>query len=225
MICVPSASISSTTSQLTTTARLSLITAGQSSLAVASTSSSHIPSSPWAAPPKKTAAAVLSPSHIQTNSQTKQSMYKIAEERFQELYRQYACKLDNTQDYSHYLQTVQEDGQNLFDVPEIYLTNEVIMTALETPNNPIELLPRMTLEYCVSKKLKELAPLFREPITEKDREVYFKDLRYIIEFRYNKSLYPNHNFSKKKLYTFIDFFEIVTQYYSGYFVVFPSQYE
>ena len=60
-------SISPTTLSPTMTARLKQIMAGQSSLAVASTSLNHIPSSPWAAPPKKTAAVAPSPSPTPTN--------------------------------------------------------------------------------------------------------------------------------------------------------------
>ena len=142
-------------------------------------------------------------------------MYKIAEERFQELYRQYTCKSDNTHDYSHYLQSVQENGLTLFDVPRIYLTNEVIMTALETPNNPIKLLSRMDLERCVDRQLNNLARYYHNPITKKDRNVFFTDLARIINYRYNKSFCQNFDFLKQKLYTFIDFFSVVSHCYNG----------
>lgn len=140
---------------------------------------------------------------------------KIAEETFQELYKQYACKTENKLDYSHYLQSVQENGLNLFNVPRMYQTNEVIMTSLETINNPVKLLSRMELERCINKELEKLAPYYHKPITEKDREEFLTDLTGIINFRYNESFYPNYNFFKTKLYTFIDFFSSVTKYYSG----------
>ncbi len=101
-------------------------------------------------------------------------MYKIAEERFQELYKQYACKSDKKQDYSHYLQLVKDNGLSLFNVPRMYLTNEVIMTALETPNNPVKLLSRTDLERCVDRQLNKLAQYYHEPITKKDRDGFLQ---------------------------------------------------
>ena len=39
-------------------------------------------------------------------------------------------------EYDYYLTAVKEDGVSLFDVPYVYQTNELIMIALETSENP-----------------------------------------------------------------------------------------
>lgn len=141
-------------------------------------------------------------------------MYKIAEERFQELYSKYANN-SITKDYVYYLNSVFENGTNLFDVPEIYQTNEMIMTAIETPNNHVHLISRMTLENCVDKELGQIAQFYHRQITENDREQCLTNFRNIINYYYDGKYHDNYIFYEQKLYTFIDFFQSIVAYFSG----------
>ena len=77
-------------------------------------------------------------------------MYKIADEKFQSLYLKYHVRGDYMTDYAYYLQSGKEDGTALFDVPQEYQTNELIMIALESSDKPIHL---MTRSFCYSHKI------------------------------------------------------------------------
>lgn len=98
-------------------------------------------------------------------------MYKIVEERFQKLYKQYAVNSEQADEYSSYLKSVSEDGTNLFDVPQEFQTNELVLQALETKNNPVHLSTRRAIENSISMERLELSKIFRkyaEPITEEE---------------------------------------------------------
>ncbi|MBQ3363139.1 MAG: leucine-rich repeat protein [Muribaculaceae bacterium] len=140
-------------------------------------------------------------------------MYKIAEDRFQRLCQKYRTEQKNSCDYTHYLKAVAKDGRALFETPNIYQTNELIMLAIETSNKPLHLMTRMALERCISNHRASLK--FTEPITEEEHEYYLGDLTKIISFRYDNYFSKNHAFIEKNLYTFIDFFSSVCKYYSG----------
>lgn len=145
-------------------------------------------------------------------------MYKIAEERFQELYKHYADSSEQIDEYSSYLKSVTEDGTKLFEVPQEFQTNELVLLAFETGNNPVHLLTRRAIESSIFKERMELSRFNRkyaEPITEKERESYFTYLSSIINLKYNKYYSENNLLTEKRLYTFIDFFHAVTEFYSG----------
>jgi hypothetical protein len=145
-------------------------------------------------------------------------MYKIADEKFQSLYLKYHVRDDYMTDYAYYLKSVKEDGTALFDVPQEYQTNELIMIALETSDKPIHLMTRWSLEMCISnqrEKLSSFNPRYRQPITDEEHESYLCDLPEIINFKYDKDFSKNYDFEEKKLYTFIDFFSTVCGFYSG----------
>jgi len=145
-------------------------------------------------------------------------MYKIVEDRFQKLYKQYAVNSEEVDEYSSYLTSVAEDGTNLFDVPQQFQTNELVLLALETENNPVHLSTRRAIEKSISMERLELSKLFRkyaEPITEEERESYLTDLTSIINLKYGRYFSENRLFNEKCLYTFIDFFRAVTKFYSG----------
>ena len=117
-------------------------------------------------------------------------MYKIAEERFQELYKHYAGSSQQIDEYSSYLKSVTEDGTKLFEVPQEFQTNELVLLAFETEKNPVHLLTRRAIESSISKERMELSRFNRkyaEPITEEERESYFTYLSSIINLKYNKS--------------------------------------
>ena len=145
-------------------------------------------------------------------------MYKIAEEKFQGLYQKYCVREDPITDYAYYLKAVKEDGTALFDVPQEYQTDELIMIALETSDKPIHLMTRWSLEMCISnqrEKLSGINPRYRQPITDEEHESYLCDLPRIINFKYDKYFSKNYDFEEKKLYTFINFFSAVCEFYSG----------
>ena len=133
-------------------------------------------------------------------------MYKIAEERFQKLYQHYAGNM--SKDYVYYYNSVLENGESLFDVPRWFLTNEMIMTAFETPNNPIHLMTRYALENCIVQK-------YRGQITKEDKNSYFQELLAIIGLKYERIFMYNAFMQEKKVYVFFDFFRAVTEFYSG----------
>lgn len=98
-------------------------------------------------------------------------MYKIAEEKFQGLYQKYCEREDPMTDYAYYLKSVKENGTALFDVPQEYQTNELIMIALETSDKPIHLMTRWALEMCISnqrEKLSGINPSYKLPITDEN---------------------------------------------------------
>lgn len=145
-------------------------------------------------------------------------MYKIAEERFQELYKHYAGSSEQIDEYSSYLKSVAEDGTKLFDVPQQFETNELVLLAFETENNPVHLLTRRAIESCIFKermKLSKFDRKYAEPITEEERDSYLTHLSSIINLKYNKYCSENNLLTEKRLYTFIDFFHAVTEFYSG----------
>ena len=145
-------------------------------------------------------------------------MYKIAEERFQELYKHYAGSSEQIDEYSSYLKSIMENGTKLFEVPQEFQTNELVLLAFETGNNPVHLLTRRAIESSISKERMELSRFNRkyaEPITEEERESYFTYLSSIINLKYNKYYSENNLLTEKRLYTFIDFFHAVTEFYSG----------
>lgn len=63
-------------------------------------------------------------------------MYKIVEERFQKLYKQYAVNSEQADEYSSYLKSVSEDGTNLFDVPQEFQTNELVLQGSRNKKQP-----------------------------------------------------------------------------------------
>ena len=145
-------------------------------------------------------------------------MYKIAEERFQELYKHYAGSSEQTDEYSSYLESVAEDGIKLFEVPQEFQTNELIMTAFETPNNPVHLMSRIAIEGFIERKRMERASYdhrYFAPLTEEEHESYLKDLITIINYKYDWFCGKNYLFQHRKLYTFVDFFNAVAEFYSG----------
>lgn len=145
-------------------------------------------------------------------------MYKIAEERFQELYKHYAGSSEQIDEYSSYLKSVTEDGTKLFEVPQVFQTNELIMTAFETPNNPVHLMSRIAIEgYIERQRMKRASYDHRyfAPLTEEEHESYLKDLIAIINYKYVWFCAKNYLFQKRNLYTFIDFFNAVVEFYSG----------
>lgn len=144
-------------------------------------------------------------------------MYKIADDKFQSLYQKYHERDDYMTDYAYYLKSVKEDGTALFDVPQKYQTNELIMIALESSDKPIHLMTRWSLEMCIRKQGERLSvnPRYRQPITDEELESYLCDLPRIINFKYDKYFSKNYDFEEKKLYTFIDFFSAVCEFYSG----------
>ena len=96
-------------------------------------------------------------------------MYKIVEERFQKLYKQYAVNSEQADEYSSYLKYVSEDGTNLFDVPQEFQTNELVLQALETKNNPVHLSTRRAIEnYCCPLNMIDLSELVVFPTSSDD---------------------------------------------------------
>lgn len=145
-------------------------------------------------------------------------MYKIADEKFKILYSKYHDVNDSMTDYAYFLKSVKEDGTTLFNVPQEFQTNELIMTALETSNKPIHLMTRWSLEMCINRqreKLSYLNPIYRQPITDEEHESYLCNLMHIIYFKYDKYIYRNKASKENKLYTFVDFFSAVCKFYSG----------
>jgi hypothetical protein len=139
-------------------------------------------------------------------------MYKIAKDLFISLCQKYRKEQDK-KDYTYYLNAVAEDGTALFDAPDMYQTNELIMLAFESSQKPLYLMTRLELETCISNQRAKLK--YREPITEDEREYYLSDLNEIVYFRYNKYFLRTEAFEEKKLYTFVAFFRSVCEYYSG----------
>jgi hypothetical protein len=147
-------------------------------------------------------------------------MYKIAEERFQELYKHYAGSSEQIDEYSSYLKSVMEDGTKLFEVPQVFQTNELIMTAFETSNNPVHLMSRIAIEEYIDRQRMKRASYdhrYFAPLTEEEHESYLKDLIAIINYKYNYVWFcaKNYLFQNRNLYTFIDFFNAVAEFYSG----------
>ena len=145
-------------------------------------------------------------------------MYKIAEERFQELYKHYAGSSEQIDEYSSYLKSVTEDGTKLFEVPRIFQTNELVLLAFETGNNPVLLSTRQAIEndiFMERMKLSSIDRKYAESITEEERKSYLTSLPSIINLKYNKNFFKNYLFKDNKLYTFFDFFHAVTEFYSG----------
>jgi len=145
-------------------------------------------------------------------------MYKIAEERFQELYKHYAGSSEQIDEYSSYLNSVKEDGTKLFEVPQEFQTNELILTAFETPNNPVHLMSRIAIEGYIERRRMERASYdhrYFTPLTEEEHESYLKDLIAIINYKYVWFCAKNYLFHNRNLYTFIDFFNAVAEFYSG----------
>ncbi len=145
-------------------------------------------------------------------------MYKIVEEHFLKLYRHYAANSEQIDDYSYYLKSVSEDGTKLFDVPQEFQTNDLVLLAFETDKNPIHLSTRRAIENSISMEKMKLSSINRkyaEPITEEERESYLTDLSSIINLKYDQYLNENYVLNEKALYTFIDFFHAVTKFYSG----------
>lgn len=145
-------------------------------------------------------------------------MYKIVEELFQSLYGKYLGGKDPMTKYAYYLKAVKKDGTALFKVPQVYRTNELIMTALESSDKPIHLMTRCSLEKCISNEreiLSKYNPRYKNTITDKEHESYLCDLPKIISFKYDTYFSKNYDFEEKNLYTFIDFFRAVSEYYGG----------
>ena len=135
-------------------------------------------------------------------------MRNIAEEIFQKIYKQYSEKNHNYE-YGYYLESVWRDGTTLFDVPKVFLTNEMIMAAIETPNSPIYLISRMEFEKKYMKKYE--TSIFKDDL----KDFMLENLEELIELHYDKYFSYNHDFSNKKYYTFFDFFKSVAKNFSG----------
>ena len=102
-------------------------------------------------------------------------MYKIADEKFQSLYLKYHVRGDYMTDYAYYLKSVKEDGTALFDVPQEYQTNELIMIALESSDKPIHLMTRWSLEMCISNHRENLSSINQDT----DSQLRMKNMNYI----------------------------------------------
>lgn len=144
-------------------------------------------------------------------------MCNIAEELFQELYKQYSEK-DYVYEYRHYLELVYNEGTKIFDVPLGFCTNEMIMTSIETPHSPLHLLSRWEFEELYRRKVYkpsvvETPQSIARDEEEKDR--YLGSLRSIIDLQYDKYLHYDGDLIVKKYYTFLDFFETVSEHYGG----------
>ena len=135
-------------------------------------------------------------------------MDNIAEDLFQKLYKQYSGK-NNNYEYSFFLDSVKNNGTNLFNVPEVFRTNEMIMAAIETSNSPIYLMTRMEFEMKYRKKYE--SSIFKDDL----KDFTLENLEELIELQYDKYYPCNHVLSEKKYYTFFDFFRSVAKYYSG----------
>lgn len=136
------------------------------------------------------------------------TMDNIAKGLFQKLYKQYFGKNHNYE-YSYYLDSVKNNGANLFGVPEVFLTNEMIMTAIETSNSPIYLMTRMEFERKYMQKYE--SSMFKDDL----KDFTLENLEELIELQYDEYILHNHALSEKKYYTFFDFFRAVAKYYSG----------
>lgn len=147
-------------------------------------------------------------------------MYKIVQSCFCELYNKYHIEDDKNRhnNYSYYLNSVREDGTELFNVPLEYQTNDVIMTALETSQKPLHLTTREILENIIHLrriKYAETDRRYHAPMSEEEHEYYLGNLDVIINFEYQNKFRRNQFFKEKKLYTFLDFFSEVCKYFSG----------
>lgn len=145
-------------------------------------------------------------------------MYKIAEERFQKLYQHYVGNPTQVKEYSYYLNSVSYDGTKLFDVPKEFQTNEMVLLAFETNNNPIHLSTRLAIENSLSRISMERLERRRyyAQITAEERESYFTSLASIINLKYGNFFFnENDLLSERGLYTFFDFFHAVTEFYRG----------
>ena len=132
-------------------------------------------------------------------------MDNIAEDLFQKLYKQYSGK-NNNYEYSFFLDSVKNNGANLFNVPEVFRTNEMIMAAIETSNSPIYLMTRMEFEMKYRKKYE--SSIFKDEL----KDFTLENLEELIELQYDKYYPCNHVLSEKKYYTFFDFFRSVAKY-------------
>ena len=133
------------------------------------------------------------------------TMDNIAEDLFQKLYKQYSGK-NNNYEYSFFLDSVKNNGANLFNVPEVFRTNEMIMAAIETSNSPIYLMTRMEFEMKYRKKYE--SSIFKDEL----KDFTLENLEELIELQYDKYYPCNHVLSEKKYYTFFDFFRSVAKY-------------
>ena len=124
---------------------------------------------------------------------------------FQKLYKQYSGK-NNNYEYSFFLDSVKNNGANLFNVPEVFRTNEMIMAAIETSNSPIYLMTRMEFEMKYRKKYE--SSIFKDEL----KDFTLENLEELIELQYDKYYPCNHVLSEKKYYTFFDFFRSVAKY-------------
>ena len=136
------------------------------------------------------------------------TMDNIAKGLFQKLYKQYLGKNHNYE-YRYYLDSVKNNGTNLFGVPEVFLTNEMIMTAIETSNSPIYLMTRMEFERKYMQKYE--SSMFKDDL----KDFTLENLEELIELQYDEYILHNHALFEKKYYTFFDFFRAVAKYYSG----------
>ena len=104
------------------------------------------------------------------------------------------------------MDSVKNNGANLFNVPEVFRTNEMIMAAIETSNSPIYLMTRMEFEMKYRKKYE--SSIFKDEL----KDFTLENLEELIELQYDKYYPCNHVLSEKKYYTFFDFFRSVAKY-------------
>ena len=148
----------------------------------------------------------------------KDSCYLFVEDNFKEIYYQYLNEKGQSKDYTYYLKIVEGNGKSLFDVPDVYRTDEMIKKAISTPHNPIKLPTRLQIEGLIKRYRYERGkhiPEYRKPITNEEYEGYVVDLAWILDEEYNHNL-KNYYFESAHLYTFFDFYREVSSYYKGF---------
>lgn len=135
--------------------------------------------------------------------------YKTIDKKYKELYNKYAHTKNPVKDYSYYLHSVSEYGRSLSDVPDIYRTDEMILKALKTKNCPIILPSKQDIEGLIKKFCIE-----KRHLEEEEKKEFRTSLTWILYEKYDKSL-SNSAFQNAHLYTFFDFYDEVSRYFSG----------
>ena len=87
-------------------------------------------------------------------------MYAFIEEKFRDVYEKYANSFTDSE-YAYYLESVSNNGLAIFDVPIFYLTDEMVMRSIETPNKPLFMMTKNELEEIKQNRiLQELGKIY-----------------------------------------------------------------
>ena len=150
-------------------------------------------------------------------------MHTFIEDKFRDVYERCMNLFPNSE-YTYYLESVSNNGLAIFDVPTFYLTDEMVMCSIETPNKPLFMMTKNELERIKQNRiLQELGKIYNsntyhyiseQAVIEINKKYDIRNYRFedIIYLRYKKFI-SNHYLDG--LYTFIDFFNQIWMLYEG----------